>query len=165
MLRQYHPQRFRYERLPNGRSAHVGTLPVGTIFRVPMRLGTNGRFRLRKYVIVAWLPRRIAGWKPGLRGHAKVHENCFVANGSWQARVRCLSDGTQAVMPDHMIRRWVDADVHHVEASRVPPGTPAACASITSRCEAKTGARSRPLGPPSVGAVHPSSPSDPRRMR
>lgn len=124
MLRQYLPQRFRYERLPNGRPMPVGTLPVGTIFRVPMTSGFGKPSRLRKYVVEVWLPRRIAGWKPGLRGHTKLFEDCFVANGSWQARVRCLSDGTRTVMPDHVIRRWVNADVRHVEASHVPVGTP-----------------------------------------
>ena len=122
MLRQYRPQRFRYERLRDGRNHAVGTVPVGTRFR--MVVSANGaKARLDSFIVEAWKPRRISGVPMRGKDGSRTHGDVFVAGGGHLAQVRCLSNGRTATMTDHVIRRWVDLEVQHV-SSLVPPAIP-----------------------------------------
>lgn len=102
MLRQYNPQRFRYQEI-GGRVRHVGTIPVGTIFRSTneMRLDLGER----KLMVEAWLPREIGA---GRRRNGR-YENTFAAGGH-MAQVRDLSNGKRFTLADHFIRFCVDHD-------------------------------------------------------
>lgn len=122
MLRQYRPQRQRAEVLRDGRTRMVGTLPIGTIFRMPTRYANGGRAKLRKFIVDAWLPRRIGAARTVIVGDRRTYEDGFSAAGGHIAIVRCLSDGKRTWMADHHIRRWVDLEVAHV----MPPTVPAA---------------------------------------
>lgn len=115
MLRQYEPQRCRLETLRDGRARYVGTVPVGTIFRMVTRLSNEGRGRLRTSIVESWYPRRISGVVMATIGHARVHGDTFVARGGHLARVRCLTDGKRTTMSDTVIRHWIDLDPQHVE--------------------------------------------------
>ena len=123
MLRQYGPQRGRFETLPNGRAVFVGTLPVGTVFRMVERLTREGRPVLRAYIVEAWLTRRIGAGRVRCDRDRWVPEDVFVAHGGHLAKVRSLSNGARRTMADHVIRRWVDLDPRH-EWSSVPPAVP-----------------------------------------
>ena len=122
MLRQYRPQRFRYERLRDGRTHPVGTVPIGTKFR--MVVSASGvKPRLDSFIVEAWKPRRVSGVPVrGERG-TRIHGDVFVAGGGHLAQVRCLSNGRTATMTDHVIRRWVDLDVHHISLP-IPSAVP-----------------------------------------
>ena len=122
MLRQYRPQRFRYERLRDGRTHAVGTVPIGTRFR--MVVSANGSTpRLDSFVVEAWKPRRLSGVPMLGRDGARTHGDVFMAAGGHLAQVRCLSNGRTATMADHIIRRWVDLDVQRVSLP-IPPAIP-----------------------------------------
>ena len=123
MLRQYGPDRGQHATLPNGRAAFVGTIPIGTLFRMVHRLTPEGRSVLRLYIIEAWLPRRVSGWRSVGGRYDHSSSDAFIAQGGHLARVRCLSDGTRTTMADHVIRRWVDLDPRH-EWLPVPPAIP-----------------------------------------
>ncbi|MES0071900.1 hypothetical protein [Mesorhizobium sp. M0058] len=100
MLRQYRPQRFRYETI-GGVLRHVGTIPIGTIFR-STRL--DPRFT-RKLIVEAWLPREIGAG----RVRNGRYENTFAVGGHL-AQVRDLSNGRRFMLADHFIRFCVDHD-------------------------------------------------------
>jgi hypothetical protein len=105
MIRQYGPQRFRYETIRAAnkeRTIEVGTIPVGTIFRCQPN---DGRRRAERSMMVeAWLPREIGAWR-------KVHGryvNGYAARGGHLAQVRCLDTGERKLLADHFIRFCVD---------------------------------------------------------
>ena len=123
MLRQYGPDRGQHATLPNGRAAFVGTMPVGTLFRMVHRLTSEGRPVLRLYIVEAWLPRRVSGWRCVGGRYDRPSSDTFMAQGGHLACVRCLSDDTRTTMADHVIRRWVDLDPCH-ECLPVPPAIP-----------------------------------------
>lgn len=108
MLNQYHRPRHRLAPV-HGRLCTIGTIPVGTIFRIPLRFTAEGRFRMRKLIIEGWLPRRISGWRRTDVGPAiKVHDDGFVARGGHLAVVRFLDDGRRTWMGDHLIQTAID---------------------------------------------------------
>ena len=122
MLRQYRPQLFRYEGLRDGRTHAIGTVPIGTKFR--MVVSANGaKPRLDSFIVDAWKPRRISGVAMRSKHGSRIHGDVFVTNGGHLAQVRCLSNGRTATMTDHVIRRWVDLDVHHISLP-IPPAVP-----------------------------------------
>ena len=122
MLRQYGPQRHRNERLPNGRDMPVGTIPIGTTFR--MVTSANGaRTRVATFIVEAWLPRRIGAGSFRNADGCRTYADAFVARGGHLASVRCLANGRVATLADHIVRRWVDLDVLHVMLP-VPPTIP-----------------------------------------
>lgn len=93
MLRQYSPQRFRYETIRNTWHA-VGTVPVGTIFRS----ADAGRYpyKQRKLIVEAWHPREIGA---AARVNGK-YENRFAARGGHLATAtEPTEQGLQFVMP------------------------------------------------------------------
>ena len=123
MLRQYGPSHYRMSDLPDGSRRPVGTIPIGTVFRMVMKLGRNGRPRLRSYIVEAWKPREIGAGRIVGTGSARFYAPCFVARGGHLARVRCLSDGSRTTMADHLIARAVEDDVRG-EWLRMPPSIP-----------------------------------------
>lgn len=123
MLRQYRPQRHRYEQLRDGRQHAVGTLPVGTIFRMPTTYHSGDNVRLRKFIVTAWKPRRIGAGRMANAGNRRFYADMFVASGGHLATVTCLTDGKRTTMTDLEIRRWVDLDVQWI-APRIPPMIP-----------------------------------------
>ena len=123
MLRQYAPSRHRMEDLPDGSRRPVGTIPIGTVFRMVVKLGTNGRPRLRSYIVEAWKPREIGASRIVRTSSSRFYASCFVARGGHLARVRCLSDGTRTTMADHLIARAVEDDVRG-EWLPMPPSIP-----------------------------------------
>lgn len=123
MVRQYGPQRHRYERLPDGSSRPVGTIPVGKVFRTVERHARTGQPVIREHIVEAWLPRRVGGWRRVAGRCARTHADVFVARAGHLAKVRCLSDGKRCTMADHLVRRWVDLDVRH-EWGPIPPAIP-----------------------------------------
>ena len=111
MLRQYGPQRYRMATLSDGSRRPVGTIPIGTVFRMVVKLGRDGRPRLRSYIVEAWMPREIGAGRIVRAGSSRFYAPCFVARGGHLARVRCLSDSSRTTMADHLIRRAVEDDV------------------------------------------------------
>lgn len=73
MLRQYSPQRFRYQEI-GGRLLHVGTVPIGTVFRSSPDYKPG---KDRKLIVEAWFPREI-GASRKVNGR---YVNGYVANG------------------------------------------------------------------------------------
>lgn len=122
MLRQYRPQRFRYERLRDGRKHAVGTIPIGTRFRMVVSV-SGSKARLDSFCVDAWKPRRISGVPMRGKHGARTHGDTFAATGGHLAQVRCLSTGRTATLADHIIRRWVDLDVQRVSLP-IPPAIP-----------------------------------------
>ena len=110
-------------RLPDGSRRPVGPIPIGTIFRMVVKLGRNGRPHLRSYIVEAWKPREIGAGRIVGTGSARFCAPCFVARGGHLAHVRCLSDGSRTTMADHLIRRAVEDDVRG-EWLPMPPATP-----------------------------------------
>ena len=103
MIRQYSPQRFRYESIRAGnreRFACVGTVPVGTIFRC----ASMHTRRERSLIVEAWHPREIKAW----RKTAKGWQSTFVANGGHLATVRDLGNGARFQLADYFIRFCVE---------------------------------------------------------
>jgi hypothetical protein len=101
MLRQYGPQRFRYQTIGD-RHLPVGTIPIGTIFRcnpVGHRRQTD-----RPMIVEAWLPREIGAARK-INGR---YVNSYVARGGHLAQVRCLETGERKLIADHFIRFCVD---------------------------------------------------------
>jgi hypothetical protein len=91
MLRQYSPQRHRYERI-RSRDIAVGTVPIGSIFRLR---APNAR-RPRTFMVEAWLTRAYArcdGAGPF----------SYLAHGAHLAQVRDLANGRRAIFADHII--------------------------------------------------------------
>ena len=123
MLRQYGPQRYRMEDLPDGSCRPVGTIPIGTVFRIIVKLGTDGRPHLRSYIVEAWKPREIGAGRVVRTGNPRFYASCFVARGGHLARVRCLADGSRTTMADHLIQRAVEDDVRG-EWLPTPPSIP-----------------------------------------
>ena len=89
MIRQYGPQRCRYETV-QGRTLAVGVIPIGSIFRYqPPRAP-----RPETYMVEAWMPRV---YSRGGRGG-------FVAmRGGHMAQVRALATGRPARLSDAVI--------------------------------------------------------------
>lgn len=105
MLRQYHPQRFRYQTIRAGnreRVLPVGTIPVGTIFRAT---NVDSR-RTRPLIVEAWHPREIGAGRVVDGRYA----SSYVANGGHLATVRDLANGRRFKLSDHFIRFAVDHD-------------------------------------------------------
>ncbi|TWG89378.1 hypothetical protein L598_008500000050 [Mesorhizobium sp. J18] len=100
MLRQYSPQRHRYERV-GGYERAVGTIPVGTIFLLDIDTATS---RAVPYIVEAWLPRRIGA---GRRVGSQYHDT-YAARGGHLAQVRNLATGMSRCLSDHLILRAVD---------------------------------------------------------
>ena len=123
MLRQYGPQCHRVETLPDGSRRVVGTVPIGAIFRMVVRLTPYGRPVLRPYIVEAWLPRRVSGYRVVGFDRARRYEDVFVARGGHLARVRCLADGSRTTMADHLIVRAVEDDVRG-QWLPMPPAIP-----------------------------------------
>ena len=123
MLRQYGPQRYRMADLPDGSRRPVGTIPVGTTFRMVVKLSRDGRPRLRSYIVEAWMPREIGAGRVVRTRNSRFYASCFVARGGHLARVRCLADGSRTTMADHLIQRAVEDDVRS-EWLPMPPAIP-----------------------------------------
>ena len=123
MMRQYGPQRYRMADLPDGSRRPVGTIAVGTIFRLVVRLTPYGRPVLRPYIVEAWLPRRIGAGRVVRAGDRRYYADCFVARGGHLAKVRCLADGSRTTMADHLIARAIEDDVRG-EWLPMPPAIP-----------------------------------------
>lgn len=96
MLRQYAPQRHRYETI-RGRAFAVGTVPIGSIFkhRAPYAA------RPRTYIVEAWLARAYA------RGD-RTGRFCFLARNGHLAQVRDLGNGRRAILADRIIMHALD---------------------------------------------------------
>ena len=123
MLRQYGPQRYRMEDLPDDSRRPVGTIEVGKIFRLVVRLTPYGRPVLRPYIVEAWLPRRISGYRVVGFDRPRRYEDVYVARGGHLAGVRCLADGSRTTMADHLIARAVEDDVRG-DWLPMPPAIP-----------------------------------------
>ena len=91
MLRQYSPQRHRYERIA-GRDIAVGTVPVGSIFR----LRAPHARRPRTFIVEAWLTRAYARCD-------RAGTFCFLARGGHLAQVRDHANGRRAILADRII--------------------------------------------------------------
>jgi len=103
MIRQYSPQRFRYQTIRVGnreRLVCVGTVPVGTIFRC----APEHSRRERSPIVEAWHPREIKAWRKTEEGW----QSTFVANGGHLATVRDLGNGSRFQLADHFIRFCVE---------------------------------------------------------
>lgn len=103
MLRQYSPQRFRYQEVGTAarkRFAEVGTLPIGTIFRSQ----PEGGLRESKIIIEAWLPREIGA----ARKVAGKYQSARVARGGHLAVCRDTGNDCRFVLADHFIQFCVD---------------------------------------------------------
>jgi hypothetical protein len=98
MLRQYAPQRHRYEHI-GGRDMAVGTVPIGSIFR----LSTPHARRPRTFIVEAWLTRAYARCDRTGRFY-------YVAHGAHLAQVRDLANGRQAIFADRIIMHALDED-------------------------------------------------------
>ena len=90
MLRQYAPQRHRYEHI-RGRDMIVGTVPIGSIFRLR---APQGR-RPRTFIVEAWLTRACP------RDGAGTFS--YFAHGAHFAQVRSLANGRRAMFADRII--------------------------------------------------------------
>ena len=96
MLRQYSPQRHRYETIRR-RNIAVGTLPIGEIFRyAPTRAA-----RTRTFMVEAWMTRAYARAD-------RTGRFSYLARGGHLALVRDLASGRQALLADAIIRHCVD---------------------------------------------------------
>ena len=93
MLRQYGVQRHRYETI-RGRQVAVGTVPVGSIFRLEGAAGS----RPRACMVEAWLPR---AW-PVCDRTGRVF---FLGRGGHLALIRDLANGRRSRLADHIILR------------------------------------------------------------
>lgn len=105
MIRQYSPQRFRYEtiRAANiSRTVAVGTIPVGTVF-----YWAGSSRKPSPHIVEAWMPREIGAWR---RGHDGRWQPTYVANAGHLAQVRCLANGRRRQLADHIIRFCLDDD-------------------------------------------------------
>ena len=91
MLRQYRPQRHRYERI-RGRDIAVGTVPVGLIFR----LQAPRSRRPRTFIVEAWLTRAYAR-------RDRTGRFSYLAYGAHLAQVRDLANGRRAILADRII--------------------------------------------------------------
>ena len=98
MLRQYRPQRHRYERI-RGRDMAVGTVPIGSIFRLRAR---HAR-RPRTFIVEAWLTRAYARCDP-------AGTFSYLAHGAHLAQVRDLANGRHAIFADRIIMHALDED-------------------------------------------------------
>ena len=123
MLRQYGPQCYRMANLPDGSGRPVGTIETGTIFRLVVRLTPYGRPVLRPYIVEAWLPRRVSGYRVVGFDRPRRYEDVFMARGWHLARVLCLADGSRTTMADHLIARAIEDDVRG-EWLPMPPAIP-----------------------------------------
>ncbi len=96
MIRQYGPQRHRYEKV-GGRTVPVGTIPIGSVFRYqPPRA-----YRPVTYMVEAWMPRTCArAGRPGFGA---------LARGGHMAQVRSLATGQAAQLSDAIIRFALEA--------------------------------------------------------
>ncbi|GAC1496195.1 MAG: hypothetical protein NVS1B2_16120 [Vulcanimicrobiaceae bacterium] len=105
MIRQYGPQRHRYEVLA-GRSRPVGTIPVGTVARI----GIYGTMRSYPVLVLAWLPREISAaraghWTFGRTGHQfHAPESRYVARMGHLALCRDLRTGKTQLVSDAFLR-------------------------------------------------------------
>jgi len=95
MLRQYGPQRHRYEQI-RGRHIAVGTIPIGSIFRLMPRGA-----RPIAYIVEAWLTRAYARCD-------RTGRVSFLARGGHLAQVRDLASGHRVILADHIIMRALD---------------------------------------------------------
>jgi hypothetical protein len=98
MIRQYNPQRFRYQRITAGNrsvDAKVGTIEVGTIVYLPA---------YGKCIVRAWHPREYCAARQDGRGRWR---NTFMAGGHL-ATVERLSDRREIRLADHIIRHAID---------------------------------------------------------
>ena len=96
MLRQYSPQRHRYETI-RGRNIAVGTLAIGEIFRyAPTRAA-----RTRTFMVEACMNRAYARAD-------RTGRFSYLARGGHLALVRDLATGRQALLADVIIRHCVD---------------------------------------------------------
>jgi hypothetical protein len=91
MLRQYRPQRHRYQRI-RGREIAVGTVPIGSIFRLR---APNAR-RPRTFIVEAWLTRACARCD-------RAATFSYLAHGAHLAQVRDLANGKRAILADRII--------------------------------------------------------------
>jgi len=91
MLRQYRPQRHRYERI-RGRDIGVGTVPIGAIFRLT---APHAR-RPRTFIVEAWLTRAYARCD-------RTGRFSYLAHGAHLAQVRDLANGRRAIFADRII--------------------------------------------------------------
>jgi hypothetical protein len=96
MLRQYAPQRHRYEHI-RGRDMIVGTVPIGSIFR----LSTPYTRRPRAFIVEAWLTRACPRRDP-------AGTVSYFAHGAHFAQVRSLADGRRAIFADRIIRHALE---------------------------------------------------------
>ena len=96
MLRQYAPQRHRYEHIC-GRDIAVGTVPIGAIFR----LRAPHARRHRTYIVEAWLTRAHA------RGD-RTGRFSYLAHGAHLAQVRDLANGRRAILADRIIMHTLE---------------------------------------------------------
>jgi len=91
MLRQYAPQGHRYEPI-RGRDMIVGTVPIGSIFRIR---APQAR-RPRTFIVEAWLTRAYARCD-------RAGTFSYLAHGVHLAQVRDLANGRRAIFADRII--------------------------------------------------------------
>jgi len=91
MLRQYRPQRHRYERI-RGRDMAVGAVPIGSIFR----LRAPHARRPLTFIVEAWLTRAYARCD-------RTGRFSYLAHGAHLAQVRDLANGRRAILADRII--------------------------------------------------------------
>jgi len=96
MLRQYASQRHRYERI-RGRDMAVGTVPIGSIFR----LSTPYTRRPRAFIVEAWLTRACPRCDP-------AGTFSYFAHGAHLAQVRSLANGRRAIFADRIIKHALE---------------------------------------------------------
>ena len=96
MLRQYAPQRHRYERIA-GRDIAVGTVPVGSIFRLRAPYAR----RHRTFIVEAWLTRAYARCD-------RAGTFSYLAHGAHLAQVRDLANGRRAIFADRIIMQALE---------------------------------------------------------
>lgn len=97
MLRQYGVQRHRYEKI-NGREIAVGTVPIGSIFR----LRAPHAARARTYIVEAWLTRSYARAD-------RTGRFSYLARNGHLAQVRDLANGRRALLADCIIMHALEA--------------------------------------------------------
>lgn len=103
MLRQYSPQRFRYEEINRSGIAYpVGTIPIGSIFY--LAAGHDGSCR-RKCMVRAWRTRRTAHRR--LDG---MWEDVFLLRFGHLAQVEDLATGRLFDLAGHHILRALEGD-------------------------------------------------------
>jgi len=91
MLRQYAPQRHRYERI-RGRDMAVGIVPIGSIFH----LRAPQARRPRTFIVEAWLTRAYARCD-------RAGRFSYLAHGAHLAQVRDRANGRPAILADRII--------------------------------------------------------------